>query len=192
VPDSCEGDGDGDGVPDPCDRCPDTPPGVPVGGDGCPLSDDSDGDGVPDDQDWCPDTPQGLPVDEHGCATGQLVDVCHVPGRNADNRHVIHVAPSAVPAHLAHGDSLGPCDGTDDPPPRGEGGDGKHGDHSDGSQRTEEGEDETGGSASPTDKNAVLQELPLSACGAGAAGFLPLALLALALVKRDYLASWRG
>lgn len=48
-------DSDGDGVPDKKDKCPDTPQGVAVDEDGCPL--DNDGDGVPDYQDECPDVP---------------------------------------------------------------------------------------------------------------------------------------
>ncbi|MGM0620279.1 MAG: OmpA family protein [Bacteroidota bacterium] len=48
-------DSDGDGVPDRKDKCPDTPPGVEVDEDGCPL--DRDGDGVPDYKDDCPDEP---------------------------------------------------------------------------------------------------------------------------------------
>ena len=46
-------DTDGDGVPDKKDKCPDTPPGVAVDVNGCPL--DRDGDGVPDYKDDCPD-----------------------------------------------------------------------------------------------------------------------------------------
>ncbi len=34
------------------------------------------------------------------------VEVCHKPDKNP---HTIVIAPSAVPAHLAHGDILGPC-----------------------------------------------------------------------------------
>ncbi|WP_291317849.1 OmpA family protein [Desulfuromonas sp.] len=58
-------DTDGDGVLDPLDKCPDTPSGVKVDKDGCPL--DTDGDGVPDYLDKCPDTPSGVEVDEVGC-----------------------------------------------------------------------------------------------------------------------------
>jgi OmpA-OmpF porin, OOP family len=60
VPDS-----DRDGVPDNLDKCPDTPSGVKVDGNGCPL--DSDHDGVPDNLDKCPDTPSGVKVDGNGC-----------------------------------------------------------------------------------------------------------------------------
>lgn len=59
------GDADGDGVLDPDDRCPNTPPGTKVGPDGCEL--DSDGDGVPDSADKCPGTPPGVAVDADGC-----------------------------------------------------------------------------------------------------------------------------
>lgn len=48
-------DSDMDGVPDKKDKCPDTPAGVAVDANGCPL--DSDGDGVPDYQDECPNQP---------------------------------------------------------------------------------------------------------------------------------------
>lgn len=59
-------DTDGDGVPDSADRCPDTPKGVAVDANGCPV--DSDGDGVADYQDKCPNTPAGTTVDANGCA----------------------------------------------------------------------------------------------------------------------------
>jgi len=59
-------DSDGDGVPDAMDKCPGTPAGVKVDGNGCPL--DSDGDGVPDYRDKCPGTPAGVTVDANGCA----------------------------------------------------------------------------------------------------------------------------
>ncbi|AYA38648.1 OmpA family protein [Hymenobacter oligotrophus] len=45
-------DTDGDGVRDKKDKCPDTPAGVQVDENGCPL--DGDKDGVPDYQDQCP------------------------------------------------------------------------------------------------------------------------------------------
>lgn len=43
----------------------------------------------------------------------QNVTICHVPPGNSDNAHSITVGASAVPAHMAHGDALGACDGTD-------------------------------------------------------------------------------
>lgn len=59
-------DGDGDGVGDAMDRCPNTPAGVLVGSDGCER--DSDSDGVADSMDQCPNTPRGTSVDANGCA----------------------------------------------------------------------------------------------------------------------------
>ncbi len=58
-------DSDGDGIPDSRDMCPNTPAGVKVDADGCPL--DSDGDGVADYLDKCPNTPAGVKVDASGC-----------------------------------------------------------------------------------------------------------------------------
>jgi len=46
-------DSDGDGVPDKKDQCPNTPAGVAVDKNGCPL--DKDGDGVADYMDACPE-----------------------------------------------------------------------------------------------------------------------------------------
>jgi len=76
-------DSDGDGVPDKRDKCPNTPPGVAVDKDGCPL--DRDGDGVPDYLDECPDTPglkefKGCP-DRDGDGVPDHLDECpDVPG----------------------------------------------------------------------------------------------------------------
>jgi len=63
--DGCPPDSDGDGVPDYLDECPGTPTGVQVDARGCPP--DSDGDGVPDYRDDCPNTPRGVKVDARGC-----------------------------------------------------------------------------------------------------------------------------
>lgn len=58
-------DADGDGVTDQFDKCPNTPPGVPVDVHGCPL--DTDGDGVPDYKDKQLITPTYCqPVDSNG------------------------------------------------------------------------------------------------------------------------------
>ncbi len=62
----CPKDSDSDGVYDHIDKCPNTPAGVSVDSTGCPL--DSDGDGVYDYKDKCPDTPKGTPVDKNGCS----------------------------------------------------------------------------------------------------------------------------
>ncbi len=61
----CPIDSDSDGISDDIDRCPNTPSRVKVDKWGCPL--DSDGDGVPDSIDACPDTPKGIKVDARGC-----------------------------------------------------------------------------------------------------------------------------
>ena len=85
-------DRDQDGIVDKKDRCPDTPTGVRVDANGCPLDTDgdgvadnqdkcpdvkglaalqgcpdADGDGVADDKDKCPNTPTGVKVDANGC-----------------------------------------------------------------------------------------------------------------------------
>ncbi len=83
-------DRDGDGVPDPDDRCPGTPPGVPVDEDGCPFPADSDG--VVDADDACPNTPEGVEVDERGCPLDRdgdgvpdYLDKCpDTPGKGED------------------------------------------------------------------------------------------------------------
>ena len=38
------------------------------------------------------------------------VDICHVPPGNPSNANTINVSQSAVPAHLAHGDTAGACE----------------------------------------------------------------------------------
>ena len=85
-------DSDMDGVSDNKDKCPDTPAGVVVDKNGCPVDTDgdgvadyldkcptvkglvslngcpdADGDGVADKDDKCPDTPKGVKVDAKGC-----------------------------------------------------------------------------------------------------------------------------
>ena len=62
----CPVDSDHDGVADYLDKCPNTPAGVKVDKNGCPL--DSDHDGVPNYLDKCPNTPKGFKVDKNGCA----------------------------------------------------------------------------------------------------------------------------
>ena len=46
-------------------------------------------------------------------AAGPKVVICHIPPGNPDNPQTIEVDDSAVPAHLAHGDALGECVGSD-------------------------------------------------------------------------------
>ena len=65
VPAPVVADDDHDGVPNDQDKCPNTPAGVKVDAQGCPL--DSDHDGVPDYLDKCPNTKPGAVVDAQGC-----------------------------------------------------------------------------------------------------------------------------
>jgi outer membrane protein OmpA-like peptidoglycan-associated protein len=62
----CPLDSDNDGVANYLDKCPNTPFGIAVNNQGCPI--DSDKDGVPDYMDKCPSTPLGIEVDDKGCA----------------------------------------------------------------------------------------------------------------------------
>ena len=41
--------------------------------------------------------------------TNGKVTLCHIPPGNPDAAHTITVGAPAVDAHLAHGDTLGPC-----------------------------------------------------------------------------------
>ncbi|MEW6199884.1 MAG: choice-of-anchor W domain-containing protein [Planctomycetota bacterium] len=68
VPDECQADGDGDGVIDPCDGCPNDPAKTAPGVCGCGVADtDSDGDGVPDCNDGCPNDPTKTQAGACGC-----------------------------------------------------------------------------------------------------------------------------
>lgn len=64
-------DADGDGVINARDRCPGTPPGIPVDASGCTRRADTDNDGVLDINDLCPSTPAGAKVDANGCAANE-------------------------------------------------------------------------------------------------------------------------
>ena len=73
--DGCPPDKDGDGIPDADDKCPDKVGPAP---DGCPP--DKDGDGVPDAEDKCPDKagvpPDGCPPDKDGDGIPDAEDKC--------------------------------------------------------------------------------------------------------------------
>ncbi|MCB9451398.1 MAG: hypothetical protein H6672_08150 [Anaerolineaceae bacterium] len=45
------------------------------------------------------------------CDADKKVTICHVPQGNPDAAHTISISRSALPAHLAHGDYLGVCEG---------------------------------------------------------------------------------
>jgi OOP family OmpA-OmpF porin len=76
-----EKDSDNDGVPDSADKCPNTPAGVKVDANGCPI--DSDNDGVPDYLDKCPGTPAGAKVDAEGCVVSITLNVQFDTGKAA-------------------------------------------------------------------------------------------------------------
>jgi len=44
------------------------------------------------------------------CEDDDDEEICHRPPGNPANAHTLHVSARAIPAHLAHGDSLGDCD----------------------------------------------------------------------------------
>jgi hypothetical protein len=48
------------------------------------------------------------------------ITLCHIPPDDPENVHTIHVSSHAVDAHLAHGDELGECAETPEPPITGE------------------------------------------------------------------------
>jgi len=68
----------------------------------CENDRDDDGDGLID----CDD-----PDCDDAEACENVVCLCHRPPGNPSNEHTICVGAPAVGAHLAHGDSLGPCEG---------------------------------------------------------------------------------
>ena len=73
----CPVDSDNDGVADYLDKCPGTPAGVAVDSKGCPI--DSDNDGVPDYLDKCPGTPAGVTVNADGCPLEAAKRFCNKP-----------------------------------------------------------------------------------------------------------------
>jgi OOP family OmpA-OmpF porin len=95
---AAEGDADGDGVPDSRDRCPNTPRGVRVDANGCPI--DSDGDGVADYQDRCPGTPRGAKVDASGCEIMGSVTI------NVTTDHFAFDSAELKPAMMSELDSV--------------------------------------------------------------------------------------
>lgn len=90
-------------------------------------------DDPPDGEDPEEDPEDGESDDE----SETKVLVCHVPQGNPENAHTIEVGESAVPAHLAHGDTEGAC--PEETPADGEEGDGE-GDEGD----TDEGDTDEG------------------------------------------------
>jgi parallel beta-helix repeat protein len=46
-----------------------------------------------------------------------FVEICHIPPGHPERARTIRVPVQAAPAHLAHGDYCGPCDGDEESPP---------------------------------------------------------------------------
>ncbi len=62
--------------------------------------------------DECVECPRGVTAGgSGGGGHGAKVAICHIPPGNPANAHTIVVSENAVPAHLAHGDSIGVCAG---------------------------------------------------------------------------------
>ena len=110
-------DSDSDGTADCNDSCPADPDKTASGVCGCGVADtDSDSDGTADCNDSCPADPDKTEPLECGCGNPETpeceeedVVICHVPPGNPNNAKTKTLPASAIPAHLAHGDYLGPC-----------------------------------------------------------------------------------
>jgi len=57
--------------------------------------------------------PEGTACVQSDGSHGRRVTVCHVPPGQPGEAHTLVLPPSAVNAHLDHGDHEGPCDGTE-------------------------------------------------------------------------------
>ena len=85
----CEFDGDGDGVADGRDNCPNTVAGAKVDTSGCEL--DGDNDGVVDRLDKCPDSAESATVDTRGC---EIKKEIRLPGVNFETNSATLVSDS--------------------------------------------------------------------------------------------------
>jgi hypothetical protein len=43
------------------------------------------------------------------CCCSDKITICHIPPGDPGNAHTITISVNALPAHLAHGDTIGPC-----------------------------------------------------------------------------------
>lgn len=103
-----ENDADGDGVFDPNDLCPNTPPNTPVDADGCSQAQqDEDGDGVANGIDQCPGTPAGVTVDATGCSEVQQFgnELGELPGLGTSQRRFGRRLDEICPQLVAEGDA---------------------------------------------------------------------------------------
>jgi len=80
---------------------------VPPPPDGCTTDDDCP-DGKVCENGTCVCDGDDDDGDDLVCKDGKVL-LCHYPPGHPANRHEICVGPSAVPAHVAHGDDLGAC-----------------------------------------------------------------------------------
>ncbi len=121
-------DGDGDGVPDAADQCPDTAAGAAVDASGCELRPvaapaDGDGDGVADASDACPGTTPGTKVDAKGCVIPEKVVMraayfgSNSASLTAKGYEMLHEIAAALKANPGlrfeiegHSDMSGPAD----------------------------------------------------------------------------------
>jgi hypothetical protein len=73
----------------------------------CPTTTPCEEAGAPVCNGVCPEGQACVVSEEDG---DKRVTICHVPPGNPDNAQTLVVGAPAVPAHLAHGDHLGPCE----------------------------------------------------------------------------------
>jgi hypothetical protein len=92
---------------------------------GCPLGNDGPEEPGPPEEENPPEAP----------GQESQVTICHIPSGNPENAHTITVGASAVPAHLAHGDTLGACQKANGGKPDNPGGQGKNKDKGKGGKK---------------------------------------------------------
>ena len=78
--------------------------------------DDGDGDGDDDNDDDGDDDSDGDGDDDDGDGDddggdSNLITICHIPPGNPENPQTLEISENAWPAHEAHGDELGSCEG---------------------------------------------------------------------------------
>ncbi|HPF40066.1 MAG TPA: endonuclease [Phycisphaerae bacterium] len=110
IPDDCQADGDGDGLIDACDGCPNDINKTAPGACGCGIADnDSDNDGTLDCNDLCPNDPDKIAPGACGCSTpdiadGDINEDGFVDGRDIQEFATALTGGSPSAAALCHGD----------------------------------------------------------------------------------------